>query len=46
MVGSPAPTWIDSRGLWIAILLVIGVALIPFWWKLGGLTRAREDSPA
>jgi len=46
MVGSPPPTWIDSRGLWIALLLVIGVVLIPFWWKLGGLTETREDSPA
>lgn len=46
MVGSPAPTWIDSRGLWIALLLVIGVVLIPFWWKLGGLTQTREDGPA
>jgi Na+/proline symporter len=42
MVGSPAPTWLPSRPLWIGSLLVVGVAVIPLWWKLGELGRTGE----
>jgi hypothetical protein len=38
MVGSPAPTWLPARGVWIALLLIVGIALIPAWWKLGDLS--------
>lgn len=35
LVGSPAPAWFADRSLWIGALLVAGVALVPFWWRLG-----------
>ncbi|MFQ5937815.1 MAG: sodium:solute symporter family protein, partial [Acidiferrobacterales bacterium] len=41
IVGSPAPTWFPWRVPWIAGLLVVGIGLIPVWWRLG----FRERSP-
>lgn len=35
MVGSPPPTWLPSRLAWIVGLLVLGVGLIPVWWRVG-----------
>lgn len=34
LVGSPAPTWMPSRQLWIMLLFVLGLCLIPLWWLL------------
>ncbi len=42
LVGSPAPTWLDSRAAWIAGLLVVGFALVPVWWRLGFRVAARS----
>jgi solute:Na+ symporter, SSS family len=35
VAGSPAPAWFPHRGAWIASLLVVGVGLVPVWWRLG-----------
>ncbi len=35
LVGSPSPTWIPSRAIWIGGLLFIGVAVCPVWYRLG-----------
>ncbi|MFQ5935031.1 MAG: sodium:solute symporter family protein [Acidiferrobacterales bacterium] len=32
---SPPPTWFPWRIAWIILLLVIGIGLIPVWWRLG-----------
>jgi solute:Na+ symporter, SSS family len=34
LVGSPAPTWMPDRLLWIVMLFVLGLGLIPLWWRL------------
>ncbi len=34
IAGSPVPVAFATRGVWIAILLVTGVALVPVWWRL------------
>jgi len=34
LVGSPAPSWVPSRVLWIAFLFVAGLGAIPLWWRL------------
>jgi hypothetical protein len=34
LVGSPAPTWMPSRTLWILLLLAGGLSMIPPWWHL------------
>ena len=35
MVGSPAPSWMPWREVWIAGLLMLGTILCPIWIKLG-----------
>ena len=35
LVSSPPPAWLPSRPVWIAMLLVAGVALCPLWFRLG-----------
>ena len=35
LVGSPSPTWIPSRAIWIGGLLFVGVAVCPVWYRLG-----------
>ena len=35
LVGSPPPIWLPSRPVWIALLLVVGLALCPVWYRLG-----------
>ena len=35
LVGSPAPAWVPSRALWIGMLLLVGTALCPVWYRLG-----------
>jgi len=42
LVGSPAPTWLDSRPVWIAGLLLVGGALVPIWWHLGFRVTAKS----
>ena len=37
MVGSPAPTWMPLREIWVAGLLLVGVGLCPVWIRLGFL---------
>jgi Na+/proline symporter len=35
LAGSPAPTWWPAGpSLWVAALLLVGLALVPFWWRL------------
>jgi hypothetical protein len=46
MVDSPAPIWFPWRGWWIAVLLTVGTALIPLWWKLGELGKTGEAETA
>jgi Na+/proline symporter len=46
MVDSPAPTWFPWHGPWIALLLVVGLAVIPLWWRLGELGTRSDDSTA
>jgi len=45
LVGSPAPSFLPWRGLWIAGLVVSGLAVVPLWWKLGGLGVGHEHTP-
>jgi len=33
LVGSPPPASFPWRGPWIALLLVLGVGLVPVWWR-------------
>ncbi|MDA1091776.1 MAG: Na+:solute symporter [Acidobacteria bacterium] len=35
LVGSPVPTWIGSRPLWVGGLLLVGLAACPAWYRLG-----------
>lgn len=35
LVGSPPPTWFPHREAWLGSVLVLGVALVPVWWRLG-----------
>ncbi len=35
LVGSPVPTWIPSRPLWVGGLLLVGLAACPAWYRLG-----------
>jgi Na+/proline symporter len=34
IAGSPPPLWVTSRGWWIALLIALGLALAPLWWRL------------
>ena len=43
LVGSPAPTWMPSRGIWIAGLLFVGVAVGPVWYRLGYRAERGQD---
>jgi SSS family solute:Na+ symporter len=42
LIGSPAPTWMPHRGLWLAALLVSAIAAAPVWIRLGA--RARVEA--
>jgi Na+/proline symporter len=44
MVDSPAPTWFPWRGVWIGLLLIVGLAVIPWWWRLGELGTTSDNS--
>ena len=46
VAGSPAPTWFPLRNLWLASLFVIGAGLIPWWWRLAGLSAKGRVSGA
>jgi hypothetical protein len=39
LVGSPAPAWAPSRGLWIVGLVVSSLAMVPVWTRLGATER-------
>jgi Na+/proline symporter len=39
MVGSPAPFWLPSRTAWVVMLVVLGLALGPVWYRLGALSE-------
>ncbi|MBX2859939.1 MAG: hypothetical protein KTR14_01800 [Vampirovibrio sp.] len=41
---SPAPTWFPWWGAWIALLFVVGIALIPVWWRLGFIEPVKAHS--
>jgi solute:Na+ symporter, SSS family len=34
LVGSPPPTWLPDRTAWITLLAVVGMGLVPVWWRL------------
>lgn len=45
LVGSPSPTWMPARGVWVGGLLFLGLALCPVWYRLGyGPERDHESS--
>jgi hypothetical protein len=45
LVGSPSPTWMPSRAIWIGCLLFVGLAAGPVWYRLGfGPDRDGESS--
>jgi Na+/proline symporter len=33
--GSPAPTWMPWRSLWLVAVTTVGLVLVPVWWRLG-----------
>lgn len=35
LVGAPAPAWFGHSGLWIALNILAGLALMPLWYRLG-----------
>ena len=35
MIGSPAPEWVPSAGVWQLTLVALGLGLIPIWRALG-----------
>jgi len=43
LVDSPYPTWVPSRGIWVACLLVVGVAVGPVWYRLGYREERDQD---
>jgi Na+/proline symporter len=34
LIDSPPPTWLPSRAIWLSLVGLVGVGLIPVWWKL------------
>jgi solute:Na+ symporter, SSS family len=40
LIGSPAPTWMPGRQIWIALLFAVGLCLVPLWWQLAMRERA------
>jgi hypothetical protein len=44
LVDSPAPTWFPWRGLWIALTLIVGITVIPLWWRLGELSKKSDGT--
>lgn len=43
LVNSPVPSWAGGRFIWSVSLVVIGLFLIPVWWRLG-FPSAKEDA--
>ena len=43
LVDSPYPAWVPSRGIWVAGLLVVGVAVGPVWYRLGYREERVQD---
>jgi len=39
LISSPAPHWVGSKTVWIMMNLVIGIGVIPIWYKLGFSTK-------
>ena len=42
LVGSPAPFWLPSQAAWVGALIVLGLVLCPFWYRLGELSDRTE----
>jgi SSS family solute:Na+ symporter len=34
LIDSPPPTWLPYRAVWLGLVGLVGVGLIPVWWKL------------
>jgi SSS family solute:Na+ symporter len=45
LLHAPAPGWIGSRVLWIALCLGTGLLLVAVWWRLGMRASANERPP-
>ena len=49
LIGSPPPTWFPFRAAWVTLLLLLGLGLVPVWWRLGfrphGQGRHAEKVP-
>ena len=45
LVGSPAPAWLPARWLWLTSLCAIGIAVVPFWWRLAASDPLDPDVP-
>jgi hypothetical protein len=45
LAGSPPPTWLPWRGLWLVGLVLLGIALVPVCWRLGFAQRAGRKIP-
>jgi SSS family solute:Na+ symporter len=46
LAGSPAPAgWTLGRQAWIALQLLAGFGLVPFWWRLGLAPGPAPDGP-
>jgi hypothetical protein len=42
---SPPPTWFPYQGVWQALNIVVGMALVPFWVWLGFLVGRNPATP-
>lgn len=45
MCGSPPPVWFPWSTPWIALLIVVGIGLIPIWWRLGFGKMTKDEIP-
>jgi Na+/proline symporter len=45
LVGSPPPTWLPLRGVWIGGLLLTGLAVVPVWWRMAFRTKPTPTHP-
>ena len=40
LIGSPAPSWVPDRALWLTLLIVSAIAAVPVWMRAGEGARA------
>ncbi len=33
LVASPPPTWLPHRGAWLALVVLAGAGVVPWWWR-------------